>query len=159
MYKGGKDQSLWNSTDMLYHARNGIEPSSNATWTIITSCIPGLFFLVLRDEERPAHVTSNYLLNHNVGLCANRSDTNQRNKGKITQVCQPQWQLVNSKSPSLTCMCGYWHKMHPTATTSVLVVLKIYNAFKVHLILQSNIKLSNGSQNSKYQGNSQVSFS
>ena len=105
-----------------------------------------------------SHVASNYLLNHNMGLCANRNDTNQRNKGKITQVCQPQWQLVNSKSPSLTCMCGYWHKMHPTATTSVLVVLKISNAFKVHLILQSNIKLSKGSQNSKYPGNSQVFF-
>ena len=148
---------------MLYHVRNGIEPSSNATWTIITPlCFPGLFFLVLPDgslEEQPAHVASNYLLNHNMGLCANRNDPNQRNKGKITQVCQPQWQLVNSKSPSLTCMCGYSHKMHPTATASVLVVLKIYNAFKVHLILQSNIKLSNGSQNSKYQGNSQVFFS
>ena len=122
-------------------------------------CFPGLFFLVLQDEERPARVASNYLLNHNMGLCANRNDTNQRNKGKITQVCQPQCQLVNSKSPSLTCMCGHWHKMDPTATTSVLVVLKISNAFKVHLILQSNIKLSNGSQNSKYQGNSQVFFS
>lgn len=69
-------------------------------------------------------------------------------------------------------MCGYWHKMHPMARTSVLAVLKIYNAFKVHLILRrkqhdlsfcawkssSNIRLSKDSQNSEYPWNSQVFF-
>lgn len=78
MFKGGKDQSLKNSTDVMYHACNGIEPSSNATWTIITPlCFPGLFFLVLPDEEQPA-----YLLNHNMGLCANRNDTSKKKQGE-----------------------------------------------------------------------------